>query len=148
MGTEKEADDWFSTQAGANEVAETDEVEDTDEVVVEEHTNAVACAISFFFPVVFAVTVFIFGWIGVVVAPSPALAAAPAAVPAAVPPSAPADDVGQSPTTRNRSGRRMAGRRRARPGAGSAFKMNIFLGGSANSSHRPLIPRMFFGMIL
>lgn len=51
---EEEAHEWFCTEAEANEVVETDEV------VVEEHTNAVACAISFFFSVVFAVTMFIF----------------------------------------------------------------------------------------
>lgn len=100
--TEEETGEWLGTEA------ETDAVAETDEVAVEHHTTSFACAISFLLAVVFAVTVFIFGWIGVVLTVSPA----PATVPA------PADDIGQCPTTRNRSGRRMAGRRQARPGRG------------------------------
>lgn len=120
--TEDETGEGLCTEVETDEVAETDEVVDevadevaeTDEVAVavavEDHISAFARVISFFFSVVFGVTVFIFAWIGVVLTVSPA------------PAPAPADDVGQCPTRRNRSGRRMAGRHRARPGRGRGGK--------------------------
>ncbi|CAM9581910.1 unnamed protein product [Pylaiella littoralis] len=142
--TEEETGEGLCTEVEMDEVAETDEVVDevadevaeTDEVAVavEDHITAFARVISLFFSVVFGVTVFIFGWIGVVFTAVPA----PAAIsfffsdvfgvtvfifgwigvvltisPAPAPAPAPVEDVGQCPTKRNRSGRRMAGRRRA-----------------------------------
>lgn len=64
-GTETEEDtgEWLNTEAETDTVAETDRVAETDEEVVGDYTTAVACAILFFSSVVFGVTVPNFGWI-------------------------------------------------------------------------------------
>lgn len=111
-GTEEETGEGLCTEVETDEVS--DEVAETDEVAVavEDHITAFARVISFFFSVVFGVTVFIFDRIRVVLKVSPAPAPTPA------PALSPADDVGRCPTKRDRSGRRMDGRRRARSGRG------------------------------